>query len=192
MVPVEPHLFTLETLPKLADVLRLAGNPPALFVVNKAPTQGTEAASAGEYIKAQGLSVCPVILHLRAAHRHATNIGKVAGEYDPEGKAAQEVMQLYLYTMQFIKTSRRLHAKTKRTDWKALTDNQLVRQRNEKPAQAAESSRSGRVLIAGHFDTEVQTAMKIVAAEERTTVQALLAEGINTVFAKRHKPQIAK
>jgi hypothetical protein len=31
----------------------------------------------------------------------------------------------------------------------------------------------------------------MIAAEERTTVQALLTEGINTVFARRHKPEIA-
>jgi hypothetical protein len=36
-----------------------------------------------------------------------------------------------------------------------------------------------------------QTALKIVAAEERTSVQSLLAEGINAVFARRHKAQIA-
>jgi len=52
-------------------------------------------------------------------------------------------------------------------------------------------SRSGRVLVGGHFAPEVQTALKIIAAEERTTVQLLLAEGINTVFAKRSKPEIA-
>jgi hypothetical protein len=34
--------------------------------------------------------------------------------------------------------------------------------------------------------------LKIVAAQERTTVQALLAEGINTVFASRGKPEIAE
>lgn len=62
------------------------------------------------------------------------------------------------------------------------------------PASAGRSvppSRAGRVLIGGHFVPEVQTALKIVAAEERTSVQALLAEGINAVFARRHKPQIA-
>ena len=52
-------------------------------------------------------------------------------------------------------------------------------------------SRSGRVLIGGHFAPEVQTALKIIAAEERTTIQSLLAEAINTVFAKRQKPEIA-
>ena len=52
-------------------------------------------------------------------------------------------------------------------------------------------SRLGRVLIGGHFAPEVQTALKILAAEERTTVQALLAEAINLVLARRGKPEIA-
>jgi hypothetical protein len=60
------------------------------------------------------------------------------------------------------------------------------------PPKATPPSRLGRVLIGGHFAPEVQTALKIIAAQERTTVQALLAEGINTVFAKRHKPEIAE
>jgi hypothetical protein len=56
---------------------------------------------------------------------------------------------------------------------------------------SATGSRSGRVLVGGHFASEVQRALRIIAAEEGTTVQALLAEGINTVFAKRRKPEIA-
>jgi hypothetical protein len=47
------------------------------------------------------------------------------------------------------------------------------------------------VLIGGHFSPEVQTELKVLAAQERTTVQQLVAEGINAVFARRHKPQIA-
>lgn len=63
--------------------------------------------------------------------------------------------------------------------------------KSEKGKTVAAPSRSGRVLVGGHFAPEVQTALKVIAAEERTTVQALLAEGINTVFAKRRKPEIA-
>lgn len=59
------------------------------------------------------------------------------------------------------------------------------------PSKGVPPSRVGRVLIGGHFAPEVQTALKIVAAEERTSIQALLTEGINAVFAKRHKAQIA-
>lgn len=66
----------------------------------------------------------------------------------------------------------------------------------EQPAKLRVSgkapSRMGRVLIGGHFAPEVQMELKVLAAQERTTVQALLAEGINAVFARRHKPQIAE
>lgn len=52
-------------------------------------------------------------------------------------------------------------------------------------------SRADRVLIGGFFAPEVQRALKIAAAEEGTTIQALLTEAIDAVFAKRSKPQIA-
>jgi chromosome partitioning protein len=110
LTPVEPHLFALETVSKLSDLLKVAGNPPAFFVVNKAPVQGSEGASAAAFIKKQGFDVCPVIVHLRAAHRHAGNVGKVAAEYEADSKAAQETLQLYVYTIQFINSKRKAHA----------------------------------------------------------------------------------
>lgn len=119
LTPVEPHLFALETVSKLADLLKVAGNPPAFFVVNKAPTQGTEGENAVDYIKGQGHHVCPTIIHLRAAHRHAGNVGKVASEYETDSKAAQETLQLYMYTVQFVNSQRNAHAKTQPTHARA-------------------------------------------------------------------------
>ena len=115
LVPVEPHMFTLETVPKLADLLKLAGNPPVLFVVNKAATQGREAQHAADFIRQQGYAVAPVVLHARAAHRHAGNVGQAAPEYEPDGKAAEEVLGLYTYTMQLLKDRRRTHGQAEPT-----------------------------------------------------------------------------
>ena len=109
VVPVEPHLFTLETLPKLRDLLKLAGDPLALFVVSKAAPQGKEAMNAAEYIKGQGLPVCPVVIHARAAHRHAGNIGLAAIEFEPTGKAAEEVQHLYTYTLKLLEERSKAH-----------------------------------------------------------------------------------
>jgi chromosome partitioning protein len=102
LVPVEPHLYTLETLPKLGNLLKMAGSVPALFVVTKAAVQGKEGQDAAAFISAQGFAVCPVTLHLRAAHRHAGNVGQTAQEYEPKGKAAEESLQLYMYTIQLL------------------------------------------------------------------------------------------
>ena len=111
--PVEPHLFGLETVSKLADLLKVAGDPPAFFVVNKAPTQGSEGVNAVEYIKKQGGRVCPTVIHLRAAHRHATNVGKTAAEYEAGSKAAQEMRQLYVYTLKMTTSQVNPDAKAK-------------------------------------------------------------------------------
>ena len=113
VIPVEPHLFTLETLPKLAALLKIAGNPQAFVVINKANTQGREGEQATEHVRALGLSVCPVVLHQRAAHRHAGNIGQAAAEFEPNGKAAQEAMKLYSYTMQLIEKRSTSNGKVK-------------------------------------------------------------------------------
>ena len=41
---------------------------------------------------------------------------------------------------------------------------------NEANKVSGRPSRNGRVLVGGHFAPAVQTALKIVAAQERTTV----------------------
>jgi hypothetical protein len=46
-------------------------------------------------------------------------------------------------------------------------------------------SREGRRLIAGHFDPKVAKQLKLLAAEEDTTVQALLEEALELLFLKK-------
>lgn len=52
-------------------------------------------------------------------------------------------------------------------------------------------SREGKKQIAGFFDPEVSKVLRRIALEEDTSVQALLAEGINAVLEKRGKKPIA-
>ena len=46
-------------------------------------------------------------------------------------------------------------------------------------------SREGKTLIGGHFDPEVKRALKTIAAQEDSSIQALLAEGIHRVIKDR-------
>jgi hypothetical protein len=51
-------------------------------------------------------------------------------------------------------------------------------------------SREGRKLIAGHFPPKTAKQLKILAAEEETTVQALLEEALELLFVKKGRAVI--
>lgn len=53
-------------------------------------------------------------------------------------------------------------------------------------------SREGRRLIAGHFDPKIAKQLKMLAAEEETTVQALLEEALELLFVKKGKEAIVR
>ncbi len=62
----------------------------------------------------------------------------------------------------------------------------------DKPTKFHRPSRDGRKLIAGHFDPKVAKQIKLLAAEEETTVQALLEEALDLLFVKKGKGAIAR
>jgi len=47
------------------------------------------------------------------------------------------------------------------------------------------------LVVTGYFPREVKTQLRLLAAEHDTTIQALLAEALNGLFAKYGKPEIA-
>lgn len=44
-----------------------------------------------------GYKLVPMVIFQRAAHGDASNLGQTASEYEPKGKAAQEMDALYTY-----------------------------------------------------------------------------------------------
>lgn len=53
-------------------------------------------------------------------------------------------------------------------------------------------SRQGKVAVTGFFDPRVRRQLKVMAAEADTTVQGLLTEALNDLFAKHGKPEVAE
>jgi hypothetical protein len=51
--------------------------------------------------------------------------------------------------------------------------------------------RDGKSNVTGYFPPEVKKQLRILAAERSTTIQELLAEALNDLFAKHGKPEIA-
>ena len=52
-------------------------------------------------------------------------------------------------------------------------------------------SRNGKRQVAAYFPVPVQKQLKLLTVEHDTTVQNLIAEALNDLFAKYGKPEIA-
>src|SRR3546814_5555586 len=56
--------------------------------------------------------------------------------------------------------------------------------------KAPPSGRQGTKLIGGHFPPEVSTQLRIIAAEEGTTVQSLLGEALDDLRSEEHTSEL--
>ncbi len=59
-----------------------------------------------------------------------------------------------------------------------------------KPEKFYRPSRDGRRFLGGHFAPNVVRQMKMLAAEEDTTTQALLEEALDLLFVKKGRGKI--
>lgn len=51
--------------------------------------------------------------------------------------------------------------------------------------------REGKSNVTGYFPPAVKKQLRLLAAEQETTIQNLLAEALNDLFAKNGKPELA-
>lgn len=102
LVPVRPQIYDLETIPNTRELLKIAGATPALAILNAIAPWGTRHLQAHAAIEDFGLAVCPAMLTQRTAFGDAGTLGLTALEYDPKGKAAQEILEVYRYISQIV------------------------------------------------------------------------------------------
>jgi len=91
LVPCQPTIMDLRAMSKTADLLKLVGKP-AYAVLNNVPHKGTVVAEATETIKETfGMQVAPMHFGDRVAYSRCMIAGQAAQEFEPAGKAANEV-----------------------------------------------------------------------------------------------------
>ncbi len=59
------------------------------------------------------------------------------------------------------------------------------------PAEVGKRPAKGTRLVGAHFPEPVHRQLRVLAAQEGRTVRSVLAEALNSVFAKRNLPPIA-
>lgn len=97
LVPCRPSAPDLAAIGATLEVADLAGTDAAVLL-NAVPPRGSLAEEAAEAVQGIGARIVPVTLGSRIAHVHAFTLGRTAQEFEPRGKAAAEVQQLYRWT----------------------------------------------------------------------------------------------
>jgi chromosome partitioning protein len=102
LVPCQPSIMDLRAMRKTADLLNYL-KKPTFAVLNEVAPQGTVADEAAKAIIAQfGMPVCPIRLGQRVAFNRCLLTGQTAQEYEPGGKAAQEIDSLRLWVSEML------------------------------------------------------------------------------------------
>jgi chromosome partitioning protein len=93
LIPCRPSRFDLKTMSTSLEVARLA-KTRAVIVINAAP-RGRLADEARAALEGQGATVLEPVMQQRAAYSHAIIDGQAVHEYEPDGKAADEIDALF-------------------------------------------------------------------------------------------------
>lgn len=102
LIPCRPAILDLRAIGATIDIVKLA-KKPASVILNTVPPRGTLADDACEAIASYDVTVCPVRIGQRSSYIHALTAGQTAQEYEPNGKAASEITQLYMWTCKQVR-----------------------------------------------------------------------------------------
>ena len=102
LLVTRPGFLDLHAIAHTVDVVRLAKKPAAIVLNACPPGRGDKEAAvtieAREALKDYDMALCPVSVSQRAALTHALNDGRAVAEFEPEGRAAQEIELLWKWT----------------------------------------------------------------------------------------------
>lgn len=104
LIPCKPQAFDLSAVETTAELAKAAGKPAFVLFMGgpqRAPTtyrDARELIEGGDGLVGMGIAVAPVMLTQRAIYHHSTARGKTAIEVEPEGKAAEEIAALWMWT----------------------------------------------------------------------------------------------
>jgi chromosome partitioning protein len=109
VIPCRAAAFDLEAIETTLMLSKIAAKP-AYVVLNAVPPRSSIGKEAAEGLTARGAHVAPHQLTHRAAFAHGVIDGRTAQEFEPTGKAAEEIDALYKWLCGTVGMSTRGHA----------------------------------------------------------------------------------
>jgi chromosome partitioning protein len=101
LIPCRPSAFDLAAIESSVQIAK-AVERPAAFVLNACPARAPEVAEARDVLESYAFPVAPVLIGHRTAFSRAVASGRSVTEFEAEGKAAEEIVQLWKWIRQQI------------------------------------------------------------------------------------------
>lgn len=106
LIPTRPAVLDVMAMTKTLELVRHYAKAAAV-VLTFCPIQGREVTDTEEAVRQLGASLVPHRVHSRVAFSRAQQTGLTAQEFEPDGKAAEEIKQLYTYVCMHLYTETR-------------------------------------------------------------------------------------
>lgn len=97
LIPTRAEALDLRAMAQTVRLVQQMNKPPHVVFTFCRPA-GAEIVQAREIVAQLGAGLCPIEIHSRIAYSRAQQEGLAAQEYEPTGKAAEEIKQLYSYS----------------------------------------------------------------------------------------------
>lgn len=97
LIPCRPSAFDLSAIQTTAKLVQLLRKPAYVVFTAGNPNAPRVYQEASDLVKSFGTPPCPIQIPDRAAYRHASGEGRTVMEYEPNGKAADDVRSLYTW-----------------------------------------------------------------------------------------------
>ena len=102
LIPCRAGILDLRAIATTARLVKIAGKR-AYVVLNAAPPRAPRLIEdALEAVKQHRLEVAPVVIHQRSAYAHSLTAGLTAEEYEPGGKAAEEMANIFAWLRKLL------------------------------------------------------------------------------------------
>jgi chromosome partitioning protein len=113
LIPCRPSAFDLSAIQTTAKLVQLLRKPAYVVFSAGSPNAPRVYQEAGELVDSYGTPPCPIQIPDRAAYRHASAEGRTVMEFEPAGKAADDIRQLYTWTCRQVGLTTPSKRKTK-------------------------------------------------------------------------------
>ena len=105
LIPCRHGFLDVTAIGTTAQLVESASKP-AFVVFNHLPPRGTNILDdVTQAVAGYGLKTAPCALHQRATFGNALTAGQTAQEFEPEGKAAQEIAALHAWLRKLLKSN---------------------------------------------------------------------------------------